>query len=160
MLTFSKGKCWEIVGLGAAGGVVVGIATYPAVEKGYVDLIVRPDIAEWVGFLIRVAVTGALGAFWGYLHRPDHDRKRVFQLGLVAPAAVASLVYANMGASSSSTPSNPENSSMTIGEKQHASGFNVIGSAHAGGLSDIIITVPIAGPRPFVDRIIKGVFGR
>jgi hypothetical protein len=149
----------EIVGLGAAGGLVVGVATYPAVENGYIDLIVRPDIGEWVGFLIRVVVTSAIGAFWGYLHRPDHDRKRVFQLGLVAPAAVASLVYANMG-SSSPTTNKPESASVTIGEKQHAGRLSVIGSAHAGDLSDIIVLVPVSGPRPLVDRIIKGVFGR
>jgi len=148
----------ETIGLSAIGGAIAGIATYPAIDKGYIDLFLRPDTAEWLGFLIRAVGFSGLGAFWGYLHRPDHDRKRVFQLGLLAPAAVVSLIYANFG-TGSSPGGNVEPTAWMQDAGKAVAGLGLIGSAHAEGFPDIPITFPTAGPT-FVERMIKGAFGR
>jgi len=145
--------------LGAVGGLIVGAATYPAVASGYVDLFLRPDAAEWTGFGIRIVVAAALGGLWSYIHRPEHSPQRALQLGIVAPAAIAGLIYANdpAGAANSATTAPAPRAE---GEILPAPGFSVIGSAHAAGPLDVPVVVPTADPRPVVDRIVKGLFGR
>jgi hypothetical protein len=83
--------------LGAVGASVVAVATYPlsGSDSGYTWLLVDASTVERVGFGLRLLAFAGFGAFWGYLHRPEHDLKRAFQIGIAAPAAIMGMVYAN-----------------------------------------------------------------
>jgi hypothetical protein len=88
----------ERIILGAIGGAVVCFATYPIGDKGYASFITEPDIVVFIGFVLRLIGCLFLGGLWAYLHGSETDRMRVFQLGLVAPAMLAGMVYANKSA--------------------------------------------------------------
>ena len=83
--------------LGAAGAAIVAVATYPLSgnSSGYTWLLVDATVVERAGFALRLVAFSGFGAFWGYLHRPEHDLKRAFQVGIAAPAAIMGMVYAN-----------------------------------------------------------------
>lgn len=83
--------------LGAVGASVVAVATYPlsGTDSGYTWLLVDATMVERVGFGLRLLAFAGFGGFWGYLHRPEYDLKRAFQVGIAAPAAIMGMVYAN-----------------------------------------------------------------
>ena len=153
----------ERIVLGALGGIVVSVFTYPAMLHGYADLIREGDIVQWIGFLARPVGFGVLGGIWGYVHRPETDPRRAFQLGLVAPAMIAGFIYANQGTESTNTaaarqPAPASDVEPVQGNTAVFPGFTVQ-TAQATG--------PVATPRPseprkpsIVDRLIKGFLGK
>lgn len=146
--------------LGALGGVTVSIATYPA-GSGYGDLFLNLNLGEWIGFLLRVFGGGLVGGLWGYLHRPEHDRRRAFQLGLVAPAAIASLVYANSGDKITKAEVTSPPATTQSGSGSSLPQFSLVGKAHAGELSDlVVILTPKSGPGDFTKRVLQGFVGK
>lgn len=147
----------ERVFLGSMGALVLALGTYPFVEKGYTDLILEPDPAEWIGFLLRIGALTALGAIWGYIHRPESDAKRAFQLGMVAPATIAGMIYAN-------DPARITSDQALTGPTSHTAAalpdLSIIGQAHASdGITIVPLPRPAIGPT-FIRRVVKGVFGR
>jgi len=94
MNALSTAQCMT---LGAIGAAVVAVATYPlsGASSGYTWLLAEASTIERLGFGLRLVAFCGLGAFWGYLHRPEHDLKRAFQIGLAAPAAIMGMIYAN-----------------------------------------------------------------
>ena len=150
----------EVTILGALGGVTVSIATYPA-GSGYGELFLNLNFGEWIGFLLRVIGGGLIGGLWGYLHRPEHDRRRAFQLGLVAPAAIASLVYANSGDKIMKADVTPPPAAIQSGSSSSLPQFSLVGKAHAGELSDLLVVLtPKSGPSDFTKRVLQGFVGK
>jgi len=151
-------KTHERVLLGMLGAVIVAVATYPLAEKGYADLVLKPDFAELLGFLIRLIGMAAIGAIWGYIHRPETDPRRALQLGMVAPAAVAGMIYANLDRTTDQGL--PETTAKAAELRIDGTALSLIGSARAAdGIIDIPIYVPPLSPT-FIDRVVKGVFGK
>jgi len=150
----------ERIVLGALGGIVVSVFTYPAIQQGYADLIRDGDIVQWIGFLARPVGFGVLGGIWGYVHRPETDPRRAFQLGLVAPAMIAGFIYANQGSENTNTAAARQPAPVSDVEpvQSNTAGFTVQTAQTTG---------PVAAPRPseprkpsIVDRLIKGFLGK
>lgn len=157
----------ERIALGALGGLIVGIATYPMGEgEGYADLFIRGDIAVVLGFALRVLGTATLGAIWSYVHKPEHDPRRAFQLGIVAPAALAGVIYANAGDSGSDkTSALPVAAPMVAAvPTPEATGLSLIGTARADTATQPSTTPQKPSkPKPkqsFIQRLIKGIVGK
>ena len=84
----------ERIFIGSTGAGLLHIASYPA-TTGYFEFILNPDIAVFLGYFARLIAAMAIGGFWAYLHKEEHNRMKVFQLGVVAPAMIAVILYAN-----------------------------------------------------------------
>ena len=148
----------ECVMLAAIGGLAISAATYPTMQGGYTDLLLRADPAEWTGFVLRILLGVALGGFWGYLQRPEHDRLRAFQVGLVAPATLAGMIYANG----------------EVADSQEAAEAAMRGAVHATSAAPLVLVggrdgapglwgqnnPPAPKPEPFIDRLLKGALGK
>ena len=153
----------ERIVLGALGGIVVSVFTYPALQQGYADLIRQGDIVQWIGFLARPVGFGVLGGIWGYVHRPETDPRRAFQLGLVAPAMIAGFIYANQSEASTTTAAAPQPAPASDVQPVQGStaGFPAVTVQTAQAIG------PAAAPRPseprkpsIVDRLLKGFLGK
>ena len=77
----------EVAILGALGGVVAAIVAFPN-DLWFSDIRV----------IYSSAFCAVLGGIWSYVQIPEHSRIRAFQLGIVAPAAISALAYANTNA--------------------------------------------------------------
>jgi hypothetical protein len=154
------------VTLAAIGATLVGLATYPVGGRGYVDLFVQPDLAEWIGFALRATGSAALGALWGYLHRPETNPMRALQLGMVAPAAIAGMIYANSGDSKSDhrgeTSSRIQARSHITNAQSRAAAAIFVADRHGTTIGTLLglpgQVIPLAPS--FVDRVVKGAFGK
>ena len=153
----------ERIVLGALGGIVVSVFTYPAVRNGYMDLFREGDIFTWIGFMARPVGFGVLGGIWGYVHRPETDPRRAFQLGLVAPAMIAGFIYANQG--EDTKPAAPAAETAPVTDVQPVEGNVTV--LPAVSVRTAQATGPVAQPRPrpspkpsIVDRLIKGFIGK
>lgn len=84
----------EKIFIGGVGALVPMFATFPVDD--YLEFFYHPDRILFVsGFLIRAVALFAVGSFWVYLHKSEHDPMMVFQLGIVAPAMILGIVNAN-----------------------------------------------------------------
>lgn len=161
----SLGTC-EMLVLSGIGGAAIAVASYPELIKGDVDFFMKADGVIWLGVGLRIFGGGFLGAFWGYLNRPETSPIRAFQLGLIAPAAIASLVYSNdlgvddkTAAQQSRAPAAVEESAVRPGGLSGS--FSLIGTAHAGALGDTLPLDPPTSPQEgFIDRLVKGILGK
>jgi hypothetical protein len=165
----------ERTALGALGGLIVGIATYPVGDgQGYAELFIHGDMAVVLGFLLRVLGTATLGAIWSYVHKPEHDPRRAFQLGIVAPAALAGVLYANAGDSGSDKTASlavgaPKVGAPTVAvvtapaPAPESAGLSLIGTARADTPKKPATTKKSTKPKPkesFIQRLIKGIVGK
>ena len=150
----------ERIFIGSIGAGIVGVASYP-LFRGYIDLLViGPDLAFYLGFLVRLIGFLVVGGFWAYLHKSENNRMKVFQTGTVAPAMLAVMFYSNgpvrtdelvtVGISNQQT-----NVSSVIVDEKSVTSFSIISPAHAQSTSDT--------PRPspsFLDKFIRGLWGK
>ncbi len=84
----------ERLTIGAIGGLLAGIAVYPI--PGYQSIIYADEgYTLLVGLIVRLIGFAALGGLWAYLNANEHDRKNVFQFGLVGPAIISAFLTAN-----------------------------------------------------------------
>ncbi|MCH8197750.1 MAG: hypothetical protein IH904_06675 [Proteobacteria bacterium] len=84
----------EKIFIGGVGALVPMFATFPV--EDYLEFFYYPDRIQLVsGFLIRAVALFAVGSFWVYLHKSEHDPMKIFQLGIVAPAMILGVVNAN-----------------------------------------------------------------
>ncbi len=74
------------------------------------------------GYLIRVAGLFAVGGIWAMLHKLEYDPKKLFQLGIVAPAMITGMINA----------SNVYDSRDPASEHASAVRITLISSAYAG----------------------------
>ena len=138
----------ERIVLGALGAAVVGVATYPIAFDGYSDLFLEADVAMWLGFVLRVAGATFVGAIWGFVHRPEFDPQRAFQIGMVAPATIFGMIYANPGAPPAQDAAQIE---------------PAVESSVADPSTLLVLASTGEGPRPtriFTERLVRGLFGR
>jgi hypothetical protein len=135
----------QCVLLGAAGASVVAVATYPlgGTTSGYAWLLVDATLIERAGFALRLIAFAGFGAFWGYLHRPEHDLKRAFQIGIAAPAAILGMVYAN-----------------DVGDTPAATDVAMAPYRIASAGHHFPIRTGPNDKRSVVDQLIKGVLGK
>lgn len=153
----------ERTALGALGGLIVGIATYPVGETfGYAGLFIDGHAVEIVGFVLRILGTATLGAIWSYVHKPEHDPRRAFQLGIVAPAALAGVIYANTNDSEPAAfvlaPIDAP-AIVAADSAPDARGLTLISSANAATV--VQQKKPTKKPKPtFMERLIKGIVGK
>ena len=86
----------EVVLLGMSGGFVGAVIGYPT-DNVFFD----PDTADLIRLFCTLVFGVLVGGLWSYIHIPEHNRLRAFQFGLIAPAVIASLIYAH-------TPDQPD----------------------------------------------------
>lgn len=103
-----------------------------------------------VGYAIRVLVLFVLGGIWASLDRAEVDPKRLFQLGVIAPAMITGMLNAS-NLQHERLRNNPE-----LAEHQVHFSLSPIGSAHAAPAGD---RRDDDKPTP-LDQIIKGLLGR
>lgn len=155
---------WEVLLLSGIGGAVFTVGSYPELLKGDIEFFVQADSAIWLGVVIRMLGGCFLGAFWGYLNQPETKPIRAFQIGLIAPAAIAGMVYANIGNSSEGennaarAPATIENGGLQRGTMPGL--FSFVSTAHADGLSDTIVIQPSSPVGTFIDRVVRGIVGK
>lgn len=148
------------IALGAIGGVVVAAATYPFGDRGYVDLLIQLDWLEISSFTLRLLICSLAGGFWGYLHDAEHSPIRAFQIGIVAPATIAGMVYANDIGTGSAMGKQEALSSATVSVLATLP-RSPIGTAQAGGSLLIQQTPPPPEPpSDTVTRVLKGLLGK
>ena len=150
----------ERIFIGAIGAGVVGVASYPLFSGYLKHLLFEPDLAYYLGFLVRLVGFLIVGGFWAYLHKDENNRLKVFQTGTLAPAMLALMFYSNgptrsyeintVGISNQQT-----NVSTVIVDEKSVTSFSIISPAHAQS-SD-------TSPRPspsFLDKFIRGLWGK
>jgi hypothetical protein len=154
---------WKVLMLSGIGGAVFTVGSYPELLKGDVQFIIEADAAVWIGIFIRLLGGCFLGAFWGYLNSPETKPMRAFQIGLIAPAAIAGMVYANIGDQTGDTSSPSEAVGQSLPQQSDAGSslFPFISTANAAGFADGIVAQPTSGPNDsFIKRVVKGIVGR
>ena len=113
----------ERIFIGGVGALVPMFATFPV--EDYLEFLYYPDRIQLVsGFLIRALALFAVGSFWVYLHKSEHDPMKVFQLGIVAPAMILGVVNANNVTSDTSGQTAPDS-------QRSLTGWSIVTSALA-----------------------------
>lgn len=82
--------------LGAIGGLTPYLVTLLSID--FKAVVVSFELLDWVGLAIRCLVLIFLGALVAYLHKSETEQFKVFQLGLAAPALLATFINSNSGA--------------------------------------------------------------
>lgn len=150
----------EVVALGSLGGVTVSFGAYPDIITGNFEALLAPGAVEWAGFALRVAVFAAIGGLWGYLHRPESHRMRAFELGVLAPAALASLIYANYDPKETGAPQEPAPIEQGYLDGQGSgSGLALFTTAaHAAPL--VPLSQELEPQESLIERLIRGFLGK
>ena len=88
--------------VGGAGGVtplIGGLALLDAQAIAtYLQGLSNPGgsaLLLLIGYIIKGIFMFGVGAFWAYLHRSEKSTLKLYQLGIVAPAVISGLIYAN-----------------------------------------------------------------
>ena len=119
----------ERIALGCIGGTAVALGSYPF-EGGYGEVLSSMDLGRMGGYALRLIGFACVGGFWAYLHDDETNKKRVFELGIVAPAVIVGLIYANK-------PPKPLQNALEAAEptrslvRLNGISFGLIGSAQA-----------------------------
>ena len=79
----------EIVILGSLGGFLAGAYSFP-IE----NLLNIADEKEVYRIFWTILTSMIAGAVWSYVHIPEQNRIRAFQMGILAPSVMAALIYA------------------------------------------------------------------
>ena len=91
---------------GGFGGLAPILATFLILEAHtialYLDEMSRGgSMLTLVGYAVRVVGLFVVGGLWAGLHKSEVDPKKLFQLGIVAPAMITGMISAsNAGAAS------------------------------------------------------------
>lgn len=79
--------------LGAIGGITPYIATLLTIDLA--SVVHSYQLFDWIGLCLRCAVLIFLGSLMAYLHKSETEPFKIFQLGLAAPALIATLINGN-----------------------------------------------------------------
>ena len=102
MHSFGVNRSKTMPGIGWAvwgflGGIVVGFCVYPL--DFYTQLVSLPFTEEiharLLGWVVRVAGMGGIGAAWAYLNRSQSEQMHAVNLGVVGPALVGAIFAIN-----------------------------------------------------------------
>jgi len=136
----------ERIILGGIAGAIVGATSFP-IESGYGDVFTTFDAGIVSGFGARLVFFGVLGAVWAYVHDDETNRRKVFELGLVAPAMIAGLVVANAPPAANIAKA-----------LSNIDGFEIVSTAFAQNAPATPVEPPIQ--QGFTERFIKGLVGK
>ncbi|WDE13768.1 hypothetical protein [Thalassomonas haliotis] len=78
------------IALGAIGGITPYLVTLLSVD--FKTAVVSYEALDWLGLVVRCIVLIFLGALVAYLHKTENEPFKVFQLGLAAPALLATFI--------------------------------------------------------------------
>jgi hypothetical protein len=53
------------------------------------------ELYELLGYSVRIALLFLVGGIWAFLHKMESDPKKLFQLGIVAPAMITGMINAS-----------------------------------------------------------------
>ena len=149
----------ERILIGAIGAGAVAVVTYPA-SSGYMEMLLdNPDPAFYLAYFVRLLGFVAIGGFWAFLHKSEVDRMKVFQIGVVAPAMLAGLLYANKPPEPRHDQSAavPAKTSQINTNERGSAGWSLISRAYAQGVDS---SKKESKPGTFTQRFIKGLWGK
>jgi hypothetical protein len=98
---------------------------------------------QLAGYGVHVVLMFTLGGLWAWLHHTEKDPRKLFQLGLVAPAMITAMMNgANVQVGKD-------------GDAAAAASFAIVSTAHAQ-----TVQPPTPTPPSPVDQFIKGLLKR
>ena len=85
---------------GGIGGLAPILATFLILEGEVIGRYLRDlgsggSLLTLVGYSVRVLGLFIVGGLWASLHRSERDPKKLFQLGIVAPAMITGVLNAS-----------------------------------------------------------------
>lgn len=85
--------------LGGVGGLAPVLVSIAVADSGTIAAALQSiDLGHnaylVLGYAVRVIVLFVVGGVWAYMHRTETDPGKIFQLGLVAPAMISSVISA------------------------------------------------------------------
>ena len=83
------------IALGAIGGITPYLVTLLSID--FKTAVVSYETLDWIGLFVRCVILIFLGAFVAYLHKTENEPFKVFQLGLAAPALLATFINGGVG---------------------------------------------------------------
>ncbi len=135
-------------GLGALAPLLVSLTMLDlsTLERYVNDLPQTEMQLRLAGYSSRVLLLFVIGGIWACLHRMENDPKKLFQLGIVAPAMITAMINTNPVSQDNAEPTARPTAAIT---------FSLIASAHAGENDGK------KGRRPTsIEQFVKGFLGR
>lgn len=80
---------------GAIGGITPYLVTLLSID--FKAICISYETLDWVGLIVRCFVLIFLGSLVAYLHKTETEPFKVFQLGLAAPALLATFINGSAG---------------------------------------------------------------
>ncbi|WP_148219258.1 hypothetical protein [Azospirillum sp. B510] len=153
--------------IGCLGGGFVGISTYPI--PAYKLLIADPSMEVTVfGWVCRIIFSAFVGGLWVFLNEEEHNRMKLFQLGIVGPAMISALISANSSSierlASRANLFNLTNSAFAADGKikvmkNDDRDFSISGDANVSGSAAISLKDKIKTEGTIVQKFIGGFTG-
>lgn len=97
---------------GGIGGLAPILATFLILEGDIIaqwldDILNGGSALTVIGYAVRVIGLFIVGGLWASLHKSERDPKKLFQLGIVAPAMITGMISAsNLNAEGGPAPLN------------------------------------------------------
>ncbi len=111
--------------LGAAGGITPYLITLLSID--FKSVIGGYELLDWVGLVVRCVILMFLGSLVAYLHKKETEQFKVFQLGIAAPALLATFINGNAGNNQALPTPSDNTTSLSI---------SIFSQAYAAGTSD------------------------
>lgn len=83
--------------MGALGGITPYLVTLLSID--FKTTVAGYEALDWIGLCLRCVILIFLGALVAYLHKTESEPFKLFQLGLAAPALLATFINGNAGTS-------------------------------------------------------------
>lgn len=81
--------------LGSIGGITPYLVTLLSID--FKSAVGSYETLDWIGLAVRCLVLMFLGSLVAFLHKSEKEQFKVFQLGLAAPALLATFINGNLG---------------------------------------------------------------
>lgn len=81
--------------LGAIGGITPYLVTLLSID--FKSAVLSYEVLDWVGLIVRCFILTFLGSLVAYLHKAENEPFKLFQLGLAAPALLATFINGGAG---------------------------------------------------------------
>ncbi len=156
---------------GGIGGLAPILATFLILEGEIIgrylsDLASGGSAMTVIGYTVRVIGLFVVGGLWASLHKSERDPKKLFQLGIVAPAMITGMISAsNLNTKTGMVPRSGDMASVQVERPAPAPTAR---APSAGGTSSrgVILNSeqpqtdrPPPDPNP-VESFIRGLLGR
>ncbi len=132
---------------GGAGGLAPILVSLILADAALLAMSLR-DPYFLAGFGVRSVGLFMLGGLWAWMHVSEHDPKKLFQLGIVAPAMIIGMIHASDAAKANG---------LDGASAAPAFSFSIISSAYANEHTTSQERTDEPSP---TERFIKGLLGR